>query len=72
MKNQTNNFMQCFIPYTDDLLDKMPNFKQLTLVPFIDEYIDYVMEYEVCENSGKTHWNKVVLAKKSEKVTNLS
>ena len=54
--------MQCFIPFSEELLEQVPDFRQMRLVPFDDQQIDYVMGYEVCKDSSEGQWNTVDLS----------
>lgn len=39
--------MQCFIPYSEEVLEQHPELLAGGLVPFREEYLHYTMEFEV-------------------------
>jgi len=39
--------MQCFIPFSEEVLEQHPELLASGLVPFREEYLHYTMEFEV-------------------------
>jgi len=39
--------MQCFIPFSEEVLEQHPELLASGLVPFREEYLYYTMEFEV-------------------------
>ena len=39
--------MQCFIPFSEEVLEQHPDLMASGLVPFREEYLHYTMEFEV-------------------------
>ena len=39
--------MQCFIPFSEEVLEQHPELLAGGLVPFREEYLHYTMEFEV-------------------------
>ena len=39
--------MQCFIPFSEEVLEQHPELLAGSLVPFREEFLNYTMEFEV-------------------------
>ena len=39
--------MQCFIPFSEELVEQHPELMEAGLVPYREEYMDYAMKFEV-------------------------
>jgi hypothetical protein len=39
--------MQCFIPFSEEVIEQHPDLMASGLVPFREEYLHYTMEFEV-------------------------
>ena len=39
--------MQCFIPFSEELVEQHPELMEAGLVPYREEYMDYAMTFEV-------------------------
>ncbi|MCP4791475.1 MAG: hypothetical protein GY881_14675 [Gammaproteobacteria bacterium] len=39
--------MQCFIPFSEELVEQYPELKEASLVPYCEDFMDYTMKFEV-------------------------
>ena len=39
--------MQCFIPFSEELVEQHPELMDAGLVPYREEFMDYAMQFEV-------------------------
>ena len=39
--------MQCFIPFSEELVEQHPELMEAGLVPYREEFMKYVMQFEV-------------------------
>ena len=39
--------MQCFIPFSEELVEQHPELMDASLVPYREEFMDYAMKFEV-------------------------
>ena len=47
--------MQCFIPFSEEVLEQHPELLASGLVPFREEYLHYNMEFEVLSPDQVSH-----------------
>jgi hypothetical protein len=47
--------MQCFIPFSEEVLEQHPELMAGGLVPFREEYLHYTMEFEVVSPEQAKH-----------------
>ena len=47
--------MQCFIPFSEEVLEQHPELLAGGLVPFREEFLNYTMEFEVLSPNQANH-----------------
>ena len=47
--------MQCFIPFSEEVLEQHPELLAGGLVPFREEFLNYTMEFEVLSPNQGNH-----------------
>ena len=47
--------MQCFIPFSEEMLEQHPELLAGGLVPFREEFLNYTMEFEVLSPNQTNH-----------------
>ena len=47
--------MQCFIPFSEEVLEQHPELLAGGLVPFREEFLNYTIEFEVLSSNQVNH-----------------